>query len=136
MPTPTWAPAFAITASGKEVSFPILFYCIADLYRDGYMSYDEWHEAYFWIDQYRNGLAMPGGTRFRSAYSGEMVYFPHFLDDLHEMFLLASNWYDLTDDEDALDAITENPEDDDVDLWTPWPHNIGHFSINPGNYSI
>ena len=126
MPSAVFVPAFAITATGREVPFPVLAYSIYDLRVHNKMTMGEWHDAIFWINSYRDGGAMPGDRKFRSPYSGERVLFTQFLDDVFELFHIASGWNDLTDTE----SEEEEPTGDEViDLYHPWPEDIGRFAL-------
>lgn len=130
MPTAVWTPAFAITASGREVEFPLLFYAIWDLHDWGYITAWEYETMRFWINQYKNGLAMPGTMLFRDVWAGERVPFTYFLDGLYEMFMAAVNDADVTTESEA-DEVMEELLGADIDLWFPWPVNIGRFGLLP-----
>lgn len=126
MPSAVWVPGVAITASGREIEFPILGYICHDLRAHGHITFEEYSEMHYWIESYRSGGAMPGLQRFRSPFTNEMVYFVHLLDDLLEMWQIASNWADLTDDEDDQESLTG---EEDIDLYRPWPHDIGRVCL-------
>jgi len=130
MPTEIWTPAFAITASGREVEFPLLFYAIWDLHDWGYLTAWQYEETRFWLNQYKDGLAMPGAQRFKCVWCGEEVYFTKMLDGLYELFLAASNADDITTESEAEEQM-EELLGTDIDLWFPWPVNIGRFSLLP-----
>lgn len=68
---------------------------------------------------------LPGDRRFYSAFSGDSVYWPQLMDELHEMFVTSTNWMDLTDSEDD-GSVHVNDEN----LYSePYPTNIGAFRI-------
>jgi len=131
MPSETWSPACALTASGRNVDFALLHYANWDLHDWGYTTAFEYEEARYWINQYKSGLAMPGFQRFRCTYTNEMVFFTTYLDGLFEMMCLAVAEIDLTEDEDDVTDPDVNIDIADVDIWFPWPINIGRFGLGP-----
>jgi len=128
MPSAIWVPEHALTASGRNVDFALLHYANWDLHDWGYVTATEYEEIRYWINQYKSGLAMPGFQRFRCPYSNELVFFTTYLDGLFELMCMATAEMDQTDDESELmDDIT----DPDIDIWFPWPINIGRFGLGP-----
>ena len=121
-------PSTAVTPTGRDIPFPVLFYCVDDLYHHRYISLAEWHTLHEWIMSYHDGLAMPGDTRFRSPYTNQMVFFPQLLDDLAELFHAATNWDDLTTQEEEAEDPTGV---EDIDLFLPYPKNIGRYARIP-----
>ena len=102
-----------IGASGRSYPVGIIGQGIDDLYDNDLLTYDDHHSAIEALQNHMRRGIMPGLTRFYSVYSGERVYFTEMVDDVAEMYTLAMNFWDLTDDE------SENEEPDGVtDLWT------------------
>ena len=128
MPSAISPLSVAITSSGREIEFPILGYIIYDLVVHGHITGMEYAEMLYWINSYREGGAMPGTRLFRSPLSDEPVKFVYLLDDLLEMWHLANNWADLTDDEENSDPLVGH---EDIDLFRHWPVDIGRVCLFP-----
>jgi len=126
MPSAIWVPNYAITASGREVDFAILFYAIWDLHEWGHITEWTMEEMKFWINSYKNGGALPGTRLFYDVHSGENVLFLQMLDGLIEMYMNAMDADDQTTEEEEVTEVLA-----DVDIWFPWPINIGRFRLVP-----
>lgn len=130
----SFSPLFAISSSGREIDWDVLFYGVWDLLQWGWIGAWEYEEQMFWLRSYRGGGAMPGFRRFRCVWSNEYQLFTTWMDGIWEMYIAAMNDSDVTDDEEADDRMMEllettNPED--YDLLYPWPVNIGRFGLLP-----
>lgn len=130
MPTPRFTPQLATTHSGRNVDFAILSYALQDLFDFGYLHLQEYAVSMDWLRSYQEGGALPGDRRFYCPWSGEMVYFLQFLDGLFELYVMAKNSEDLTDTENE-DPNPEDDDFDDIDIWFPWPINIGRYGLGP-----
>jgi len=130
MPSAHYLPSSAIAASGREIDFPILGYITYDLRYHNRISYGEFVELTYWINQYRDGGAMPGDRKFRSPFSHERVLFRQLIDDFIDMWHLATNWEDLTDDEEENSGMVMTGEEE-IDLYRAWPTDIGRFQLLP-----
>ena len=120
----------AITASGRDVPFAILHHVIRDLYRTHDLTNLEFYNMNYWIGEYESAGPMPGTRRFRSPFSNDRVLFTQLLDDLYEMFLLATNWEDLTDEEEEAENI-DPLMPIEVQLFRAYPIDIGRFAMFP-----
>jgi len=131
MPSEIWVPAYALTASGRNVDFALLHYANWDLHDWGYITATEYNEVLYWLNQYQGGLAMPGFKRFRCPYSNEMVFFTTYLDGMYELMCMAAAEVDTS----SVESDVTNPDVDfdiaDIDIWFPYPINIGRFGLGP-----
>lgn len=127
MPMPAFAPTHAITASGRAVEFGILQYALYDLFESNYLHLQEYTLADFWLRSYMNGGALPGGLKFYDVFSGEEVYFLQMLDGLFEMYSAAVNHESIN--QSTSTASTDPASDDEIELWTFRPVNIGQFGL-------
>lgn len=123
-------PGVAVTYNGRHVEFETLHYINDDLHHFGYHNDQEYHTIRYWILNYQNGGALPGTTKFYSVYSGEQITFLKLLDDLYTMYVMASNWYDLTDDE-TVESTLDDLASVAVNLFPVHPIHIGRFNMNP-----
>lgn len=119
------------SANGIPVETSLLHQINNDLFEFGWHSLLEHEKLNYWLRQYETGGAMPGTMTFRSVYTGEWVGFLFLIDDLYNMYNLAANWYDITEDEESDHPSDE--EDDWVVVLTPnFPANLGRFNMDPG----
>ncbi|UNI72592.1 MAG: hypothetical protein [Avonheates virus Gas_1078] len=116
--------------NGDWVPCKIAHECMRDLYHYGHLDdimYTEWSDA---LQDYVYHGIMPGQDRFYSVYTSEYVYFLEMIGDTMEMFNLAMNFWDLTDDEEWLDPAEVVMRDEDL-YARPFPTNIGGFRLIP-----
>ena len=124
-----WTPPNAITHSGRRVDFSLLYYVIWDLCEWGYLTEWQYEETKFWIDSYKAGGAMPGSRLFTCIWCGDDVLFTMMLDGLVELHEAATDF----------DSLAPTPEEEvalegteiDMDVWFPWPVNVGRFGLLP-----
>jgi len=119
-------PEEAVSAQGRTIPFPVLGYILNDLRDHDHISVAEYERMVYWINSYMEGGALPGNERFVSPFTKEVVTFPWLIEDLIEMWQIASNWIDLTDDEDENDSLLGN---EDIDLFQSWPVDIGRVCL-------
>lgn len=110
-----------VGANGRHYPTGPFLHSIRDLYHYGYITNNEANRQITVTYRYMYNGDVNVGTDFYSVYSGELVNFGQLIDDNMEMWIMAKNLGDTTDDED---------DDEDVDMETdlysgPYPTNIG-----------
>lgn len=110
-----------ISRTGRHIDWPVVFYMLDDFHAFGHMDAMEHAHLKFWFKEYERGGAMPGFTRFRSPITQKLQYLPLLVDDLIDIWAIATNWNDLTDDEEEAQSLTG---DISIDLYRAWPVNI------------
>lgn len=121
-------PRLATTATGRQVEFGILHYCLWDLFDTGYLHLQEYTLAEYWLRSYQQGGALPGCRRFFDIHSNDWVYFTQMLDGLFEMFCSARDAESLNN---SSETEATHPSTDSEDILQPWPHMIGRFGLAP-----
>lgn len=111
--------------SGREYPCRVIEFCLNDLYDHDLLTRSDYGLQIAALHDHMFRGILPGLRRFYSAYSGEHVLFLELVDDLMEMYIIAANFFDETDDEmEEMDPVEEE------DLYAePHPTNIGAFRL-------
>ena len=111
-----------IGASGNEYACYLMRRCFSDLFHHGHYSINEYEMQIEALDDHMFRGILPGDRKFFSVMDNKTKYWPEMIDDVHDMYLLAVNFFDETSDEDEDSPISV------VDLFErDFPVNIGVF---------
>ena len=125
--TAPFYPETMLLPCGLAIPFHVLYFCIADMVFHGRIDPLEEESLVFWIDSYRCGGALPGCNKFRSPFTGNMVFFLKCIEDINSMFQIAMEFADENrENHFAIDA------DGSEACFQEWPIDIGRFHINGG----
>ena len=81
-----------------------------------------------WVRSYSEGGALPGDRRFYCVWCGEYVTFTTLLDGLYELYHVAEANERIPTEPGDENKENEDPLDD-IDIFYPWPMNIGRFGL-------
>ena len=121
----------AISASGRHVSFHLLHWLIEDLYEFQWCTRDEFNYWGHALVNYERHNTMPGACLFRSPLSNEMIPFVHWIDDLEDMWVVASVTEGGMQEEPNYVFDAEDEEQMDREVW----NNLMALPVNVGRYN-
>lgn len=120
-----------VSRTARTLDWPIVFYMLDDFCAYGHMDAMEHCHLKYWFKEYQRGGAMPGPVRFHSPLTKKLQYLPALVDDMIDLWEVATNWTDLTDEESEADSLCG---DETIDLYKAWPKNIVEIvRTNGGN---
>ena len=131
--------AYAVTGTGKQMSWEKVMYCLQDLFEYGYLTSQQFYNHRYWVRMYECGMGSPVQL-FWDPFSADMVCFPWMLEGLYQMYQNALHYEDLRDEiEDELigrcvaEVMNDEVLDVSLGVFQLWPINIGRFSYQIGS---